>query len=184
MSEKKFMLSILIILVGIILIMIALDITGVVVSILLLMFIVGVFYLKRKKDEDSSSEEDKEPVLVKCPYCEQLINVESHNLRTFGDEYHWCPVCISCLEKAESVSTYPASYQGKIPIDTNYRIHDVESLYFREKENALDELKLRAINKGCNAVYNVVYSKDHDTEGNYVFSIWRASGKAFIKKET
>ena len=129
-------------------------------------------------------KKDKEPFSVNCPYCGQLINIDSQNLKKFGDDYHWYPVCISCLTKTKKVSTYPASYQGKIPIDKNYAIHEVESLYFGNKENALDELKLRAIKEGYNAIYDVIYIQNHDTKGNYVFSIWRASGKAFIKKET
>jgi len=117
-----------------------------------------------------------------CIYCGSHFSSVSH--RIIDDYCSRGPICDSCIEKARKVITYSTFYQGRIPIDTNYAIHDIESVWFRDKKNALDELKLRAVNEGCNGVYDVNYSQDHATEGNYVFSIWRASGKAFIKKET
>ena len=74
------------------------------------------------------------------------------------------------------VKTYPITYQGKIPVDHNCDSTIETSFWYRDKEDALKELKLRAQIRRCNCVYDIDYEYVTDSDDNYYYKVWRAKG--------
>jgi hypothetical protein len=85
------------------------------------------------------------------------------------------------LESYNEVHTYPATYQGKIPVIDEFE--ELKSDFYRYREMALQQLKVSAIFLGYNIIYDVTYNSETQSDDNYTYSIWCASGKAAIKRE-
>ena len=66
-----------------------------------------------------------------------------------------------------SLDTWPATYQGRVPVDADRSTADLSSGRFRERSAALEELKLRATLAGFDIVYRVRYEEHSSTETEY-----------------
>jgi hypothetical protein len=108
-------------------------------------------------------------------------------------------ICVTCFQDvvpvgeekmaaartgATRIDTWPASYRGQIPVDTTKPVHQIASPYFKDKQMALNSLRVTAAFLGCDLVYEVRYdreTKNQPTEsgqGTEPYSVWRAMGSA------
>jgi len=126
------------------------------------------------------------------------------------DEYEWCNsykptdeyekkyLCNTCwkkkiekfhnkylkaIENSDSVKTYPATYKGKIPLQTQSNVIEIESVYFKNRDNALKQLQVTSLIEGYNLIFNIEYEKKTRSEpgsgkGTHYYGVWKASGRA------
>jgi hypothetical protein len=102
-------------------------------------------------------------------------------------------ICVTCFQDmvpraeekmaaartgASRIDTWPASYKGQIPVDTAKPVHQIESRFFREKQLALNALKVTAAFLGCDLVFEVRYEKEMRSEPDETYPVWRALGSA------
>ena len=100
-------------------------------------------------------------------------------------------ICVTCFQDvvpqaeermaaartgASRIDTWPASYKGQIPVDTTKSVHQIESRFFRDKQSALNALRVTAAYLGCDLVYEVRYEKERRTEEEGTYPVWRALG--------
>lgn len=78
----------------------------------------------------------------------------------------------------DPVQSWPATYKGRIPVIEGSEKPRVHSDWFKEKEIAKGQLLLTCVYlfDRDNAVKGIEFEKRTDSEGNYQFTIWRASG--------
>ena len=115
-----------------------------------------------------------EPPKRFCSLCNQELkdNVENYP----GNLY--CTTCLSLPH--EAVKVYPTGYEGncyKPCVDKEIILTD----YFRDRNKAKFELKLKASLLDCNVVYNVSFDQKKKYSGNYIYSVWKAQGMAAKK---
>ena len=148
-------------------------------------------------------------------YCEECRKMYCSNCIIEYDEYKWysgekptdkykndyiCKICnevvlkispfhrnyINAIKNIESIVTFPKTYKGKISLSKNSDIIEIESEYFEDRNDSLYQLKVTALVRGYNILFDIEYSKktkDHNTGGGgvYYYSVWSAYGKAGIK---
>jgi len=102
-----------------------------------------------------------------CPNCYQKYVQDIHN------KYN------QALEFYNEVHTYPSSYQGKIHVKNDYK--ELDSDFYHNKEMALRQLKITAMFLGFDTIYDITYDYELETDDNYTYKIWCASGKAATK---
>ncbi|HPD39393.1 MAG TPA: hypothetical protein PK411_13695 [Mesotoga infera] len=98
----------------------------------------------------------------------------------YGDSYYTLPICPECNAAGNYVRTWSVNYQGKVFIDNRYKPVPLVSQWYREKETALGELRIRAGRMGYTAVIGVSYTYTTDRNGNYIYKIWYATGDAYV----
>lgn len=78
----------------------------------------------------------------------------------------------------DPVQTWPATYKGRIPVVAGSEQHRVYSDWYKEKEIAKSQLLLTCVYlfDRTNAVKEIEFDRKTDSEGNYQFTVWRASG--------
>lgn len=81
---------------------------------------------------------------------------------------------------AIEMQIYSKNYQGMIEHDKTCNI-SITSNEYKDKDEALYSLKLKATNLDCDMIYNLSYEKETENDGNYYYSVWRASGIATKK---
>ena len=90
------------------------------------------------------------------------------------------------LEKAENLPTWPVTYKGKISYDRNLELQNIESNWHKNRDHALQQLKVTAALNGFDLVIEVQFIKDTDStssnngKGTYYYSVWKAIGKAAL----
>ena len=77
----------------------------------------------------------------------------------------------------EKVETFPKTYNGNISTVPKCII---ESDWHRERDDALDEIKIEALVEGCSLLVDVEYNYEtkSDPETGYRYRLWSAKGKA------
>lgn len=58
------------------------------------------------------------------------------------------------------------------------RVKKIQTSFYKSKLRAENELKEMARLEGCNLILDIMPERSEDSEGNYVFSVWRYSGTA------
>lgn len=87
------------------------------------------------------------------------------------------------LSDEASVETWPTTYAGRVPVDPAEEQLKVASTWHREKDDALEQIRITALFLGFDIVYKVRFERDTDSEpgtgkGVHKFSIWQAHGVA------
>ncbi len=72
------------------------------------------------------------------------------------------------------IEVFSARYKGAIPVTE--KILNAKSGKYRDKLEALNELKFLALFLEGTILYDLNYHQDTDSEGNYIYSIWSATG--------
>lgn len=114
---------------------------------------------------------DKEQEKRYCWVCGK--EVKDDMIQCFCDE---CRVL-----NISTVEVYPDSYHGnkyKPCIDVGV----IEARGYRDREDVLIELKMRAKRLGCDVVHDVAWDKSKDMSGNYIYTRWSAKGIAAQRK--
>jgi uncharacterized protein YbjQ (UPF0145 family) len=151
---------------------------------------VGVMAVKTAEHIMGQLERKVDSTVEKCPHCDNEFGLFRwrHVCDICGETVcadclteHLFEYCPTCMQNAENtVETYSVTYKGnKYKPCTD--IGEIETNWFRRRDNALKELKMRAARLGCDVVYNVNYDEDTENEGNYFYSVWQATGIAAKK---
>ena len=99
-----------------------------------------------------------------------------------------CPACYLNYEKdvqtmiqneimirKENVRLYSNRYLGRLPKYTQEI--SIQTEYYRDKNEAENEMKLIAAHLGCRNVIDVRYNKKSEEDGNYIYSVFQYEGK-------
>ena len=89
----------------------------------------------------------------------------------------------AAIESWESVETWPATYKGRVRVHSSPK-HKIVSDFFRDRDDALDQLKVGAMFLECNAIMEVKYNYEKRTSDNYTYKVWRATGIACKKSKS
>ena len=119
------------------------------------------------------------------------------NTRIMGTRYTFCPDCYKKYNEArykilrsknlykqapESVRYYTIYYQGRKPKHTDK--YEISSDWFRNKYDAIEQLKIMAIFLECKNVIDVRFNKETEDEpsesgkGTHYYTVWSANGYA------
>ena len=174
----------------------------------------------KKIIEDLTKRAEKliENSKICCPRCNgRFLPNELERPGTSGLPWYWITeqyddteICYNCRseiftheherfyfakEKSVDVITYPATYKGNIGIDRSSVKTNVKSGTYRNKDDALNELRLRAFIEGFNVVFDYKWNRNTETEpsnsnhiesqnyvpGTHKYSAWSVTGN-FAKK--
>lgn len=81
----------------------------------------------------------------------------------------------TAIDKSEQVRAFSGNYKGKIPAPKLNKI--IHSQFHKEKDNAERELKIHAAADDCYSISNIKFEKEKREDGNYNYTVWRASGR-------
>ena len=176
--------------------------------------------ITRSKSLAEHAKEELERSKICCPRCngrflqKQLAHPASTGLPWYWvfEKYGDTDICKSCREevitserekyscakeKSEKIDAFPASYKGNMGVDQSTIKINVESGAYRDRDDALNELRLRAFLEGYNVVINFKWNRDTGTEdadsgyvesinyirGTHKYSVWSVIG-SFAKYKT
>lgn len=107
-------------------------------------------------------------------------------------ELHICEECFkafygekvkkyyAAINAQDGVETFPVTYRGKVHMRSAPKRNLVTGV-FRSQEDALKSLRVMASFHGFDGVDQYEFKRDKRSEGNYVHSVWQASGIAFLR---
>lgn len=78
------------------------------------------------------------------------------------------------IDRSEKVIVYSNNYKGHIPLPKLGRT--ISTKYYRQKATAEYELRILAAQNDCDIVQDVEFNKSENQNGNYIYSVWSASG--------
>ena len=78
------------------------------------------------------------------------------------------------IDRSEQVKAFSKNYKGRIPTPKLNKV--IHSQFHRERDNAERELKIQAAAEDCDSISNIAFEKEKREDGNYVYTVWRASG--------
>ena len=125
----------------------------------------------------SSSKESSSKEYKYWKYC-VICGKELENARKPETPGYFMFTCPECRElDISQVEVFPETYKGNKyrPCADKQTIH---TTYFVRRDPALDELKRKAVKLDCNVVYDVTWKRYQYEIGNYVQSLWSATGMA------
>jgi hypothetical protein len=127
-----------------------------------------------------------------CQQCLRTVPEQIEDITVLVFDYPaGTNICVTCFQEAipageekmaaartgaGRIDTWPATYTGQIPVDTGKPVHPIESRYFREKQLALNALRVTAAFLECDLVYEVRYEKEMRSEPDETYPVWRALG--------
>lgn len=105
-----------------------------------------------------------------------------------GEHVYSCHSCLSTFDERvetlaqnaimiggkENVRLYSQRYQGRLP--KHKEETHIKTGFYRDRNNAEEELKNIAAHLGCRNVINVRYNRDTNEDGNYKFSVFQYEG--------
>lgn len=119
-------------------------------------------------------------------FCEECIKMQQHELDKIINEIEIkIKEYITNLKVgAWGIDDYSKNYRGRIEYDEDCNILINSNKFFKDKDDALYSLKLRASKLGCNVIYNLDYDKQTEYEygSNYQYTVWSATGIASKNK--
>lgn len=80
----------------------------------------------------------------------------------------------SAIDASESVEIISKNFKGKVPAPS--RNKSIETQFHTDKDDAERELKILAAFNSAFQVQQVEYSKEKRHDGNYTYTVWKASG--------
>lgn len=81
----------------------------------------------------------------------------------------------AAIDKSEEVKAFSGNYKGSVPAPKLNKI--IYSQFHKEKNNAERELKIHAAASDCYSISDIKFDREKRQDGNYIYTVWRASGK-------
>lgn len=129
-----------------------------------------------------------------CQHCRRLVCGDcgtdvaevTHKSWQVCEAGRVCKVCMSAfseklakyksaIDKSEEVKTFSGNYKGNVPAPKLNKT--IFSQFHEEKDNAERELKIHAAASDCYSISDIKFDKEKRKAGNFIYTVWRASGK-------
>ena len=104
-----------------------------------------------------------------CPSCDEqkIGSIVSERLERYDNS----------LKLAREVTCYSHRYRGQIRFIAGDSRH-ISSLQFRDRDEAEHNLKINAAYFNYDTIANLHFERETENDGNYQYTVWRASGDA------
>jgi predicted amidophosphoribosyltransferase len=109
-------------------------------------------------------DEDGWPVSAKGRVC--IAHKQQHMDET--------AIMVEAVKRSAGVETFSKNYSGPVPAPKLGKI--LQTPQYRERDHAARHLKIMAALEDCATLTNIEYQRDTGHQGNYSFTVWKASG--------
>jgi len=155
--------------------------------------------IERSKSLAEHATEKLEKSKLCCPRCNveflpnDLIRLSPTGLPRYWVIEHYgdkkiCKNCRSAVlaseqekfcctkDNSDDIGLFPKSYKGNIGLDHSSIKSNIVSGIYRNMDEALNELQLRAFLEGFDVVFDYAPKRSTETEGTYSYSLWSVTG--------